>query len=197
MTFTHPVTSLDGVLEQFMMEDAHDAAALERYVRDYPQFALQLIDLSRLIATVDAEEKEDDQPLSATDQSRIDAAWITHKAAAPASSQDDDPFATLTGAKGKAVADRFGVPRQVIVCFREHRVDPSTVPTPIARGLAEEAGVPLAHVIAAMQRPVIMATGRNYKADGQPGAEGKMSFEQILIDAGVPDCDRARLLADD
>jgi len=196
MTSTHPVTSLDGVLEQFMMEDAQDAAALERYVRDYPQFALQLIDLSRLIATADAEE-EDDQPLTATDQSRIDAAWITHKAAAPASSQDDDPFATLTGAKGKAVADRFGVPRQVIVCFREHRVDPSTVPTPIARGFAEEAGVPLAHVIAAMQRPVIMATGRNYKADGQPGAEGKMSFEQILIDAGVPDADRARLLADD
>lgn len=196
MTSTHPVTSLDGVLEQFMMEDAQDTAALERYVRDYPQFALQLIDLSRLIATADAEE-EDDQPLSATDQSRIDAAWITHKAAAPASSQDDDPFATLTGAKGKAVADRFGVPRQVIVCFREHRVDPSTVPTPIARGFAEEAGVPLAHVIAAMQRPVIMATGRNYKADGQPGAEGKMSFEQILIDAGVPDADRARLLADD
>ena len=196
MTSTHPVTSLDGVLEQFMMEDAQDAAALERYVRDYPQFALQLIDLSRLIATADAEE-EDDQPLTATDQSRIDAAWITHKAAAPASSQDDDPFATLTGAEGKAVADRFGVPRQVIVCFREHRVDPSTVPTPIARGFAEEAGVPLAHVIAAMQRPVIMATGRNYKADGQPGAEGKMSFEQILIDAGVPDADRARLLADD
>lgn len=195
MTSTHPAMSLDGVLEQFMMEDAQDAAALERYVRDYPQFALQLIDLSRLIATSDAEEH--DQPLSATDQSRIDAAWITHKAAAPTPFQDDDPFATLTGAKGKDVADRFGVPRQVIVCFREHRVDPSTVPTPIVRGFAEEAGVPLAHVIAAMQRPVITATGRNYKADGQPGAEGKMSFEQILIDAGVPDADRARLLADD
>lgn len=193
MTSTRPAMSLEGVLEQFMMEDAQDATALERYVRDYPQFALQLIDLSRLIATADAEE--DDQPLSATDESRIDAAWITHKAAAP--SHDDDPFATLTGAKGKAVADRFGVPRQVIVCFREHRVDPSTVPTPIARGFADEAGVPLAHVIAAMHRPVIMATGRNYKADGQPGAEGKMSFEQILIDAGVPDADRARLLADD
>jgi hypothetical protein len=195
MTSTRPAMSLDGVLEQFMMEDAQDAAALERYVRDYPQFALQLIDLSRLIATADAEEN--DQPLSPTDLSRIDAAWITHKAAAPAPSRDDDPFATLTGAKAKAVADRFGVPRQVIVCFREHRVDPSTVPTPIARGFAEEAGVPLAHVIAAMQRPVIMATGRNYKADGQPGAEGKISFEQILIDAGVPDADRARLLADD
>ncbi len=52
MTSTHPAMSLDGVLEQFMMEDAQDAAALERYVRDYPQFALELIDLSRLIATV-------------------------------------------------------------------------------------------------------------------------------------------------
>lgn len=195
MTSTRPAMSLDGVLEQFMMEDAQDAATLERYVREYPQFSLQLIDLSRLIATADAEG--DDQPLSATDQSRIDAAWIAHKAAAPTTSRDVDPFATLTGAKGKAVADRFGVPRQVIVCFREHRVEPSTVPTPVARVFAEEAGVPLAHVIAAMQRPVIVAAGRSYKADGQPGAGGKISFEQILIDAGVSDADRARLLAND
>ena len=195
MTSTRPAMSLDGVLEQFMMEDVQDAAMLERYVRDYPQFALPLIDLSRLIATAGAEE--DDQPLSATDQSRIDAAWITHKTAAPTPSQDDDPFSALTGTRGKAVADRFGVPRQVIVCFREHRVEPSTVPTPIAKVFAEEAGVPLAHVIAAMQRPVIMAAGRSYKADGQPGAGGKISFEQILIDAGVSDADRARLLAED
>lgn len=193
MTSNRPAVSLDDVLEQFMMEEAQEAATLERYVRDYPHFALQLIDLSRLIATGD--EAEDDRPLSATDQSRIDAAWITHKAAAPAPSYDDDPFATLTGANGKAMADRLAVPRQVITCFREHRVDASTVPAPIVRIFAEETGVPMAYIIAAMQRPAVVAAGRSFKADGKPGADGKISFEQLLIDAGVSDADRARLLA--
>lgn len=193
MTSNGPTTTLDGVLEQFMMEDAHDSATLERYVRAYPLFALQLIDLSRLIVTADAQD--DEQPLSATDQSRIDAAWIIHKAAAPASRADDDPFAALTGARGKAVADRFGVPRQVITGFREHRVDPSTVPTRITRVFADEFELPLAHVIAAMQRPTVTLVGRSFKAEGRPGAAGKISFEQLLIDAGMSDADRARLLA--
>ncbi len=195
MTSTRPAMSLDGVLEQFMMEDAQDAATLERYVRAYPDFALQLIDLSRLIATPDAED--DDRPLSATDQSRIDAAWITHTAAAPAPSQNDDPLATLTGAKGKEMADRLGVKRQVITCFRERKVLPSTVPSPVVRQFADELDVPMAHVIAALQAPSIAITGRSHKADGKPGTDGKMSFEQILIDAGMSEADRARLLAND
>nr|WP_303684079.1 hypothetical protein [Brevundimonas naejangsanensis] len=193
MTSTSPAMTLDGVLEQFMMEDAHDGATLARYVRAYPQFALQLIDLSRLIATPDAQDSE--EPLSAPDQSRIDAAWIIHKAAVPAPSTDDDPFAALTGARGKAVAVRFGVPRQVITGFREHRVDPSTVPAPIARVFADEFDLPLAHVIAAMHRPTAMLVGRSFKAENKPGAAGKISFEQLLIDAGMSDADRVRLLA--
>lgn len=193
MTSTSPAMTLDGVLEQFMMEDAHDGATLARYVRVYPQFALQLIDLSRLIATPDAQDSK--EPLSAPDQSRIDAAWIIHKAAVPAPSTDDDPFAALTGARGKAVALRFGVPRQVITGFREHRVDPSTVPAPIARVFADEFDLPLAHVIAAMHRPTAMLVGRSFKAENKPGAAGKISFEQLLIDAGMSDADRVRLLA--
>lgn len=192
MTSNSPAMNLDGVLEQFMMEEVHDGATLERYVLTYPQFALQLIDLSRLIATPDA---DDDRPLSATDQSRIDAAWITHATAAPAPSADEDPFATLTGARGKAMADRFGVPRQVITCFREHKVDPSTVPTPVVQVFADEFELPMAHVIAAMQRPAAILAGRSYKADGRPGVAERISFEQLLIDAGVSDADRARLLA--
>ncbi|OMG60523.1 hypothetical protein [Brevundimonas sp. ZS04] len=193
MTSTSPAMTLDGVLEQFMMEDAHDGTTLARYVRAYPLFALQLIDLSRLIATPDAQDSE--EPLSAPDQSRIDAAWIIHKTAAPAPSTDDDPFAALTGARGKAVAVRFGVPRQVITGFREHRVDPSTVPAPIARVFADEFELPLAHVIAAMQRPTATLVGRSFKAENKPGAAGKISFEQLLIDAGMSEADRVRLLA--
>ncbi|MDX3807689.1 MAG: hypothetical protein QHC89_14995 [Bosea sp. (in: a-proteobacteria)] len=190
MTSNSPAMSVEDVLEQFMMEYKKDNDTLERYVRMHPQFAAQLIDLSKLLAIPDV---EDDCPLSATDQSRIDAAWIMHSAARPAS---DDPFATLTGARSKAMSITLGVPRQVITCFRERKIDPSTVPHPILRHFVDEFQLPMAHVIAAMNLPAQVSPGRSYKADGKPGISGQISFEQVLIDAGLSNAD-ARLLADD
>jgi hypothetical protein len=80
MTTRPTPTALDDVLDLFLMEEVHCGDVLVRYVEAHPQFALQLIDLSRLLATPEAEDQE---PLSALEKSRIDAAWIAHKAAGP------------------------------------------------------------------------------------------------------------------
>lgn len=194
MTSNNPAMGVEDVLEQFMMEDAHDGEVLERYVRAHPQFATQLIDLSRLITSPEA---DDNGPLSAIDQSRIDASWIAYAAVAAGDAPKDDPFATLTGERGKAMSTALGVPRQVITCFRERKIDPSSVPRPILRRFSEEFDVPTAHVIAAMRLPAHAASGRSFKADGKPGTGGQISFEQVLIDAGVSGDERARLMADD
>lgn len=193
MTSNDPTISVDEVLEQFMMEDRHDGEVLARYVRAHPLFAAQLIDLSRLIATPEA---DDDGPLSAIDESRIDASWIAYSAVAAGDAPMEDPFAALTGERGKAMSIALGVPRQVITCFRERRVVPSSVPMPILRRFSEEIELPMAHVIAAMRLPAQASSGRSFKSDGKPGVAGQISFEQVLIDAGVSDADRARLLAD-
>ena len=42
--------------------------------------------------------------------------------------------------------------------------------------------------------PAQLAAGRSYKADGKPVIGGQVTFEQVLIDAGVPVEKRARLL---
>jgi hypothetical protein len=195
MTSNTPALALEAVLDLFQMEEVHDGDVLARYVEAHPQFALQLIDFSRLIATPNLEEKI---PLSATEQSRIDAAWIAHKAAGPEAPTADDPLSRLTGERGKALALKLDVPRQVITCLREHRVLASSVPKPVVRHLSEALEIPAAHVIAAMRQPLAqMATGRSHKSDAPPGSTKQVTFEQVLIDAGVSATDRARLLADD
>lgn len=73
MTATNLPLTLEAVLDLFQMEEVHDGDVLARYVASHPQFAPQLIDFSRLIATSDT---EDEGGLTATEQSRIDAAWI-------------------------------------------------------------------------------------------------------------------------
>ena len=186
-----PLT-LDAVLDLFQSEGVHDGDVLRQYVEDYPQYAIQLIDFSQLLA---APEHEDESPLSATDESRIDAAWIMHKAATPSEPADEDPLARLTGDIGKELARKLGVPRQVITCLREHRVLASSLPDTILGNLSDALDLPPAHVIAAMRQPPIpMTTGRSYKSHRPPGSAEQMTFEQILIDAGVSEADRSKLL---
>lgn len=194
MTTRPTPTALDDVLDLFQMEKVHDGAVLARYVEAHPQFALQLIDLSRLLATPEAEDQE---PLSALENSRIDAAWITHKAAGPEFTKGANPLDALVGERGKALAARLGVPRQIVTCLRERKIDPTRTPRPIRRTLGDALAIPEAHVIAAMRQPPASASGRSFKSDGKPGAAGQVSFEQALIDADVSEADRARLLADD
>ena len=193
MTTRPTPTALDDVLDLFQMEEVHDGAVLARYVEAHPQFALQLIDLSRLLATPEAEDQE---PLSGLENSRIDAAWIVHKAAGPEIPKSANPLDALVGERGKALAARLGVPRQVVTCLRERKIDPAKTPRPILRTLGHALAIPEAHVIAAMRQPPASASGRSFKSDGKPGAAGQVSFEQVLIDADVSEADRARLLAD-
>jgi hypothetical protein len=193
MTTSPTPLALADVLDLFQLEDIHDRDVLARYVEAHPQFALQLIDLSRLLATTAA---HDEEPLSALDKSRIDAAWIVHKAAGPELPKGANPLDALVGERGKAMAARLGVPRQVVTCLRERKVDPARTPRPILRTLGDALGIPEAHVIEAMRQPPTYAYGKSFKADGKPGWAGQVSFEQVLIDADVSDADRALLLAE-
>jgi hypothetical protein len=193
MTNNPTALPLEDVLDRFQMEAVHDGEVLARYIAAHPEFATQLIDLSRLIAAPDLDDPE---PLSAIDQSRIDAAWIAHKAAEPELPRGPNPLDALVGERGKTLAARLGVPRQVVTCLRERKVDPSRTPRPVIRILGNALDLPEAHVIAAMRQPPALAVGRSFKADAKPGAVAQVPFEQVLIEAGVPEADRARLLAD-
>lgn len=193
MTTNPTPLALEDVLDLFQMEEAHDGDVLARYVEAHPEFALQLIDLSRLMATP---VLNDDAPLSAIDQWRIDAAWIVHKAAGLELKGGPNPLDALAGERGKALAGTLGVPRQVVTCLRERKVDPSRTPHPILKALGEALEIPEPYVIAAMRQASTLGSGRRFKADGKPGTAAQVSFEQVLIEAGVPEADRKRLLAE-
>ncbi|WP_231565159.1 hypothetical protein [Sphingomonas sp. Ant H11] len=83
--------SREAVLDAFAVESEPGRSTLERYLRLYPEYAGELIDLSRELSR---EAYEDAAPLSATDRALIDAAWSQHAKVMPAAAAD--PFAALT-----------------------------------------------------------------------------------------------------
>ena len=184
-------TPRDDVLDAFAMEEEHGKATLERYLHSYPQFAGELIDLSRsLIEAVEIDES----PRTNDDEVALERAWALH--AAVHTGQIADPFASMSPARSRELATALEVPRQVITAFRERVVIPDSVPRGFLRRVAAELQQSFDQFVMGLALPSANKLARSYKADHKPVATAQVSFERILIDADVPEDVRARLLAD-
>ncbi len=181
--------SRESVLDAFAVESEPGRSTLERYLRLYPEYARELVDLSRELSR---EVSNDTAPLSATDQGLIDDAWTRHAAAMPAATFD--PFAALTVDDWRAVAQRLDVPRQVVTALRERRVSRVSIPRGFFGKLAEAVNSTVAQLELSWGPAQLAA--RSYKADAKPTVGEQITLEQVLIDAGVSADKRARLLAD-
>ena len=182
--------SRESVLDAFAIESDPSGSTLERYLRLYPEYTGELIDLSRELSR---ESYEDTAPLSAADQALVDAAWSQHAKAVPAAASD--PFAVLSVDDWRTVAQVLGVPRQVVTALRERRVSLVSIPRRFLAMLAEAMRSSAAQLESSWgSDPLLVA--RSYKADNKPQAGKQITFEQVLIDAGVPAEKRARLLAE-
>lgn len=183
---------LEDVLDAFAVEPFPGRETLERYLRRYPQYALALIDLSR---ELQRELPTETGRESAGDQALIDAAWQRHRAAgAPTTSSD--LFAALSRDELRALARTLDVPRQVITAFRDGKVILSSVPRRFLAQLAAALNRSLDALLAPLSATVALAQARSHKSDVKPTDSDAVTFERILIDAGVPEDKRTRLLSE-
>ena len=181
--------SRESVLDAFAVESEAGRPTLERYLRLYPEYARELIDLSRELSR---QSYEDDAPLSAADQALVDAAWSQHAKAVPAAV---DPFAALTVDDWRTIAQVLDVPRQVVTALRERRVSFGSIPRRFLAMLADAMRSSIAE-LESFWEPTPLLVARSYKADNKPTLGEQVTFEQVLIDAGVPAEKRASLLAE-
>jgi hypothetical protein len=183
--------SREDVLDAFAVESDTGRNTLERYLQDYPEYAAELVDLSRELSRVLV---EDEEPLSAEDEALIKMAWQRHMEAAPKAISD--PLATLSVAELREVARSLDVPRQVVTAFRERRVIVASVPRRFLARFASTVNSTVDLFASALLQPTT-SLARSYKSNTKPGADATVTFEKLLIDAGVPGEKRAQLMADD
>ena len=184
--------SLEDVLGAFSVETKPGRKTLELYLRRYPQFAEALIDLSHELHRALPSPAA---PLAAEDEARIDAAWRRHVEALSPPPQAD-LFSAFSTQELRDLSKALDVPRQVITAFRDRRVILDSVPRHFLRRLASLAHQPLERLAATLAPVAQPAMPRSYKSDAKPTVGGPVTFERLLIDAGVPDDKRAQLLAD-
>lgn len=156
----------EEVLDAFAVELNHGRETLEQYLRDFPEFSNELVDLSRELGRIYI---EDEKPMSAQEQALIDAAWQRHMPIETKSLKD--PLADLSVSQLREVASKLDVPRQVVTAFRERRVIVEFVPRRFLTRLAGALNRTVDLLIAALTIPAAPSLARSYKADGKPSAE--------------------------
>jgi hypothetical protein len=183
--------SCEDVLHAFALETSHDRPMLERYLRDYSQYAIELAHLSHEISRATSAPAQ----LSAKDRLAIDEAWKVYSCSSAAGYVN--VFSNLSVPQLRDLANRLGVPRQIITAFREHKVVVSSIPRRFLMHVATALNTSLEQIIAALTLPAETSCVRSHKADEKPVEAAPATFERLLIEAQVPESKRAELMTDD
>ena len=194
--------SREDVLDAFAVEAETGHATLERYLREYPEYAAALVDLSYELARPIVEEV----PQSPSEAlARADALWAIHRYARPTAGRPEpsrtavpvDPLAGLPVHEQRRVAGALKIPRQVLTALLDRRVLVTSIPAAFLARLAALLQTSVEALEAAFAQPAVgVSTGRSYKADEKPTSTGQATFDQVLRDAGVGDAEIAALLED-
>lgn len=184
--------SREDVLDAFAVEPSHGREILEHYLREYPHFSNELVDLSRELSRVPDEAQ---RPMSPQEQAMVEEAWQQHMPIETKSAKD--PLAEVSVAQLREIAVQLDVPWQVVTAFRERRVVATSVPRAFLTRMAAALNCTVDLLVSTLTMPSGQTLARSYKADGKPSAETAATFERLLIDAGVSEEKRIALLADD
>jgi hypothetical protein len=182
--------SSEDVLNAFAVEPSHDGSTLERYLRNFPQYAIELAHLSQELSRPGKKETK----LSEKDQLAIDNAWKQYSTSSTVSPVN--VLASLTVLQLRDLAGLLDIPRQILTAFREHKVIVSSIPQGFLARLACGLNTTVDEIKHALSAPIETSFVRSHKADEKPVAAAPATFEQLLIDAQVPAEKREKLMSE-
>ncbi|MGN5478209.1 hypothetical protein ACTMU2_18080 [Cupriavidus basilensis] len=167
----------DEVLRAFAMEFGESSATLKRYLTSFPQYAVDLVDLSRELSRGEVVDHE----LTAEDAVGVRLALERFRSKRPRN-------ADLPELQPKAfavVVSTLNLPIQVVIAFRERRVDLASVPVGFRNALARALGTTRGILENFLALPPQVSPARASKSGVKPVAAEKVPFERVLTDAGL------------
>lgn len=167
--------SREDVLRSFSVEEDQSKATLNSYIVQYPQFAIDLVELSLELELFAPRFSETDEDIEANlvNTSQVRAA--------------------LSGENAKVIAKQLGFPRAVVAAFRDRTFAPETLPQSLVRRTAFAASIGKAQLLAYLCMPTSMPSGLSMKAMGKPEEMEKTSFTDFVADLGLDEAQKARL----
>lgn len=186
MVKKHSPITREDVLGSFAMDFEPGTGVLMKYLSEYPEYSIQLVDLSRELSR----EIDDDRPLSADDRAAVGVGMIRiHEHSVTLQSLKEVPAKIFVD-----VAKTLELPMQAGLALRERRIVASTIPPRIIVKLAQVLEVSVAVLQSFLALPPQVSQLRASKSSIKPTAAEKVSFERVLREAGVDEETLSKLL---
>ena len=189
-------TDREAILYAFAVESSHDRNTLERYLRDYPELAEDLIDLT---SELRLSEALGPSPTSAAEDIGVEAAWREFLACKPQESSSNkamNPFALFRGEAFARLADVVNVPRSFLTPFRDGLVAAASIPDRFVRRLAQAMNASVESLLQYFANPQPGAVARAFKSDGKPSHQGQKTFRELVESTEMSDEQRQILFQD-
>lgn len=185
----HPQLSADDVLRAFAMDFQPGTGVLQRYLAEYPEHSVALIDLSMELTR----EFDDNIPPGAAEFDLVAAGMARlRENAATLQSLEAAPAKVFTEA-----ISALALPMQVGLAFRERRIEVATLPHRMAAKMAEALKTSTETLLSYLALPAVAPIARARKSAVKPVAPEKVSFERVLQDAGVDEQSISNLLREE
>lgn len=170
----------DDVLYEFAMEPKHDRETLDRYLRRYPQRALELIDLSLELLLPDTPA-----PREAPVDRNAESAWSKLKSAraAKAAFPASDPFRAFQGAAFGQLAKSLRLPKSILMALRDRLIVAGSIPSKLVGKLAELCRSSPRDLQAYFLLPPTAHPALEFKSDVPPAAQGQVTFRVLVLDS--------------
>ena len=188
MTIRSPIASED-VMNAFAMDYEPGTDILKRYLSDYPQFAIELVDLARELSR----EVDEDLPLSANELAAVSAKMgrLRDSVVTVELLQSAPPKVFAKAAR------ELGLPIQVGVAIRERRIDSVVLPEKFLARLARALNASVSVVQSFLALPAQASALRANKSDDKPLAAEKVPLERLLKESGLDEESISRILQGD
>ncbi len=184
-----PQITASDVLRAFAMDFEPGAGVLQRYLAQYPEYSVLLIDLSIELTR----EFDDGAPPSAVELGFAAAGMVRLR-------ENTTTLQSLQAAPAKVFTNAIKVlslPLQVGLAFRERRIDVTTLPQRVVAKMAEELQASTATLLSYLSLPPEAPLARARKSTVKPTDPEKVSFKRVLQDAGVDEQSISNLLREE
>lgn len=179
--------SRDDVLFAFAVEPEQNRATLDRYLKAYPEFANDLIDLSNEIRVTDSTVRNS---VGVVDDAGRESAWASFTASGSAPS---NPFVHLKGRQFVDFCNSLVLPRSIVTALRDRLVEPDTIPKKLVAAMASLADSTADVVTRYLALPPTTAASIEFKSDQKPTEGDRVTFQQLIQNTELTDSQRAAI----
>jgi hypothetical protein len=172
------IPSEEEIILAFAVEPIHDRKTLERYLTEYPEHSIALVDCSIELML---DSTQSDTVVESTEDA-VEHAWQRFQAIMRVSDDTSlmNPFAKLNPTAFKSLAKRLDITNLLLVRLRDRAIEPMTIPIRFIQKLANELEVTVDAVLAFLNGSPSMISNHSFRSSEKPMVTNQITFQKAI-----------------